>query len=238
MKLVTYHESESPRSVLVFDVYGSGEPVSLFARTCHGSGEPAAPRPRSLLRSFLAAHSLPGRPPARTPFGRGCKRGTGALGRRDDAGQARGTGSRGRQGTGSRGRQGSGSRGGQGTGSRGGQGTGSRGGQAADSVRVVQRSVCAGDNRTTVRPKGAFAGGRPGSECAARNERSNERGRGAAGSPDPYTSTTSNVLGLPRSVHVKYVQTSARSPDPYTSNTSKPTSAFDPNHVHESESGI
>jgi hypothetical protein len=30
------------------------------------------------------------------------------------------------------------------------------------------------------------AGGRPGSECVARNERSNERGRGAAGSPDPY----------------------------------------------------
>ena len=29
-----------------------------------GSGEPAAPRPRSLLRSFLAARSLPGRPPA------------------------------------------------------------------------------------------------------------------------------------------------------------------------------
>ena len=28
------------------------------------------------------------------------------------------------------------------------------------------------------------AGGRPGSECAARHERSNERGRGAAGSPD------------------------------------------------------
>src|SRR5215207_2791478 len=28
------------------------------------SGEPAAPRPRSLLRSFLAARSLPGRPPA------------------------------------------------------------------------------------------------------------------------------------------------------------------------------
>src|SRR5258708_22163809 len=30
-----------------------------------------------------------------------------------------------------------------------------------------------------------YAGGRPGSECAARNERSNERGRGAAGSPEP-----------------------------------------------------
>src|SRR5258708_39163755 len=28
-----------------------------------------------------------------------------------------------------------------------------------------------------------YAGGRPGSECAARNERSNERGRGAAGAP-------------------------------------------------------
>src|SRR5215470_7074986 len=28
------------------------------------------------------------------------------------------------------------------------------------------------------------AGGRPGSECAARHERSNERGRGAARSPD------------------------------------------------------
>jgi hypothetical protein len=38
--------------------YGSG------LLTCYGSGEPAAPRPRSLLRSFLATHSLPGRPPA------------------------------------------------------------------------------------------------------------------------------------------------------------------------------
>src|ERR1700681_1045375 len=32
-------------------------------------------------------------------------------------------------------------------------------------------------------PKASSAGGRPGSECAARHERSNERGRGAAGSP-------------------------------------------------------
>jgi hypothetical protein len=31
------------------------------------------------------------------------------------------------------------------------------------------------------------AGGRPGSERAARHERSSERGRGAAGSPDPTT---------------------------------------------------
>ena len=42
--------------------------------------------------------------------------------------------------------------------------------------------------RRKLRPEAAastYAGGRPGSECAARNERSNERGRGAAGSPDP-----------------------------------------------------
>jgi hypothetical protein len=39
-------------------------------------------------------------------------------------------------------------------------------------------------SRTTA--ASSYAGGRPGSECAARHERSNERGRGAAGSPDPY----------------------------------------------------
>jgi len=42
--------------------------------------------------------------------------------------------------------------------------------------------------RQTFRAEAAastYAGGRPGSECAARNERSNERGRGAAGSPEP-----------------------------------------------------
>ena len=42
--------------------------------------------------------------------------------------------------------------------------------------------------RRKLRPEAAastYAGGRPGSECAARNERSNERGRGAAGSPEP-----------------------------------------------------
>jgi hypothetical protein len=43
------------------------------------------------------------------------------------------------------------------------------------------------ERRATARLPGRqhVAGGRPGSECAARNERSNERGRGAAGSPDP-----------------------------------------------------
>jgi len=30
----------------------------------YGSGEPAAPRRQSLLRSYLAAHSFPRRPPA------------------------------------------------------------------------------------------------------------------------------------------------------------------------------
>jgi hypothetical protein len=40
------------------------------------------------------------------------------------------------------------------------------------------------------------AGGRPGSECAARNERSNERGRGAAGSPDPYPRMSTDLFLL------------------------------------------
>jgi hypothetical protein len=41
------------------------------------------------------------------------------------------------------------------------------------------------------------AGGRPGSECAARHERSNERGRGAAGSPDPALVYTNVPYGSP-----------------------------------------
>jgi hypothetical protein len=57
------------------------------------------------------------------------------------------------------------------------------------------------------------AGGRPGSECAARNERSNERGRGAAGSPDPDHVRTSEAYGSP---DPDYVRTSEAygSPDP------------------------
>src|SRR5258707_3964426 len=41
-----------------------------------------------------------------------------------------------------------------------------------------------------------YAGGRPGSECAARNERSNERGRGAAGSPEPDALYYTNLISL------------------------------------------
>ena len=50
--------------------------------------------------------------------------------------------------------------------------------------------------------EGAFAGGRPGKERAARHERSSDWGRGAAGSPDPYhvTEPRSVAHHEPRSV--------------------------------------
>jgi hypothetical protein len=68
-----------------------------------------------------------------------------------------------------------------------------------------QRIATASGGRDTARfgpaePKAAaqhVAGGRPGSECAARYERSNERGRGAAGSPDPALVRTLPVAGSP-----------------------------------------
>jgi hypothetical protein len=52
--------------------------------------------------------------------------------------------------------------------------------------------------RNTLEQGGStYAGGRPGSECAARYERSNERGRGAAGSPDPALVHASRAAGSP-----------------------------------------
>ena len=56
--------SGEPGRFLVCRWCGSGEPKSLLVLRSYGSGEPAAPRRQSLLRSCLAARSLPRRPPA------------------------------------------------------------------------------------------------------------------------------------------------------------------------------
>src|SRR4030081_3524461 len=84
-----------------------------------------------------------------------------------------------------------------------------REGGFAHGTRVwLPMSFSCTTRRRKLRPEAAastYAGGRPGSECAARNERSNERGRGAAGSPEPdalyYTNLHKSTFSTCNSSH-------------------------------------
>jgi hypothetical protein len=76
----------------------------------------------------------------------------------------------------------------------------------------------------------SYAGGRPGSERAARHERSSERGRGAAGSPDPALVHASGAAGSPDPALV-HASGAAGSPDPAFVHASGAAGSPDPAHL-------